>query len=394
VKVTFYIAWRYLFSKSQQSVVNLITYVTLLVIIVASAALLVVLSAFSGLKEFSTEFAQESGADFVILSAQQDLFKITELQLKTLTDKGVQAQTVLRKQVLIDYNKQAAVGYFFSDPREMLNETIEPIYGLDAPAKDSLLINLELYRLFGVHPDDGVRINLSVPKRTEGVVQMRLGASLLNTYSGVVAGVFQERQENPTAGVVLPYDAAAALLGLEAGWWVTQIDLNTSSLDEPTLRETVSSLFKNDVVVRSRAESNASLFKLLNSEYVATYVIFSLILVLALFNLAGALSVVVLDKRFQLPVMRQLGMTKSSIKGVFFWLGLLQVAAGSLIGLILGVLLVVSQQWIGWVRVSFEMAYPVALNAEELLLVLVTLIVLGSLASYAAVLLSKPLRQL
>lgn len=387
-------AWRYLFSKSQQSVVNLITYVTLLVIVVASAALLVVLSAFSGLKEFSVEFAQENSADFTILSAQQDLFKITEMQLKALADKGVTAQTVLKKQALIDYNQQTTIGYFLSDPREALNETIEPLYGLGAPAKDSLIINLELYRLFGVHPDDGVRINLSVPKRTEGAVQMRLGASPLNAYSGVVAGVFQERQESPTASVLLPYDAAVALLGLEAGWWVTQIDLNTSSLDELTLREAVSSLFKNEVMVRSRAESNASLFKLLNSEYVATYIIFSLILVLALFNLAGALSVVVLDKRFQLPVMRQLGMTKSSIKGVFFWLGLLQVAAGSLVGLMVGVLLVVSQQWFGWVRVSFDMAYPVALNAQELLLVLVTLIVLGSLASYAAVLLSKPLRQL
>lgn len=387
-------AWRYLFSKSQQSVVNLITYVTLLVIVVASAALLVVLSAFSGLKEFSVEFAQENSADFTILSAQQDLFKITEMQLKALADKGVTAQTVLKKQALIDYNQQTTIGYFLSDPREALNETIDPLYGLGAPAKDSLIINLELYRLFGVHPDDGVRINLSVPKRTEGAVQMRLGASPLNAYSGVVAGVFQERQESPTASVLLPYDAAVALLGLEAGWWVTQIDLNTSSLDELTLREAVSSLFTNEVVVRSRAESNASLFKLLNSEYVATYIIFSLILVLALFNLAGALSVVVLDKRFQLPVMRQLGMTKSSIKGVFFWLGLLQVAAGSLVGLMVGVLLVVSQQWFGWVRVSFDMAYPVALNAQELLLVLVTLIVLGSLASYAAVLLSKPLRQL
>lgn len=387
-------AWRYLFSKSQQSVVNLITYVTLLVIVVASAALLVVLSAFSGLKEFSVEFAQENSADFTILSAQQDLFKITEMQLKALADKGVTAQTVLKKQALIDYNQQTTIGYFLSDPREALNETIQPLYGLGAPAKDSLIINLELYRLFGVHPDDGVRINLSVPKRTEGAVQMRLGASPLNAYSGVVAGVFQERQESPTASVLLPYDAAVALLGLEAGWWVTQIDLNTSSLDELTLREAVSSLFTNEVMVRSRAESNASLFKLLNSEYVATYIIFSLILVLALFNLAGALSVVVLDKRFQLPVMRQLGMTKSSIKGVFFWLGLLQVAAGSLVGLMVGVLLVVSQQWFGWVRVSFDMAYPVALNAQELLLVLVTLIVLGSLASYAAVLLSKPLRQL
>ena len=154
------------------------------------------------------------------------------------------------------------------------------------------------------------------------------------------------------------------------------------------------SLFGNQVVVRSRAESNASLFKLLNSEYVATYVIFSLILVLALFNLAGALSVVVLDKRVHLPVLKQLGMTRAAIRGVFFWLGWLQVAIGSLFGVILGLLLVWSQHLFGWVRASLDMAYPMALNASELVLVLLTLIVLGGLASLGAVLFSKPLRQL
>ena len=102
----------------------------------------------------------------------------------------------------------------------------------------------------------------------------------------------------------------------------------------------------------------------------------------------------VLDKRVQLPVLKQLGMTRAAIRGLFFWLGWLQVAAGSLFGLMLGLLLVWSQQGFGWVRVSLDMAYPVALNASGLVLVLVTLIVLGGLASLAAVLFSKPLRQL
>ena len=192
----------------------------------------------------------------------------------------------------------------------------------------------------------------------------------------------------------MTYELASTLLGLQPGMWVTQIDLNVFGLEELALRDTIYSLFGDQVVLRSRAESNASLFKLLNSEYVATYVIFSLILVLALFNLAGALSVVVLDKRVQLPVLKQLGMTRAAIRGVFFWLGWLQVAAGSLFGVMLGLLLVWSQQGFGWVRVSLDMAYPVALNASELVLVLVTLIVLGGLASLAAVLFSKPLRQL
>ena len=71
-------AWRYLFSKSQQSVVNLITYVTLLVIVVASAALLVVLSAFSGLKAYSTDYTLRNSADYTLISERQELFKVSQ----------------------------------------------------------------------------------------------------------------------------------------------------------------------------------------------------------------------------------------------------------------------------------------------------------------------------
>ncbi len=387
-------AWRYLFSKSQQSVVNLITYVTLLVIVVASAALLVVLSAFSGLKAYSTDYTLRNSADYTLISERQELFEVSQSQLEALSAAGIEIQTLLKKQALLTSEGQTTIGYFLSDPRGSYNQNIEPLYGSVAPSADSLLINLELYRLFGVHPDDGLRIKLSVPKLSDEALQLRLGGSPLTEVSGQVVGVYQERTDNPAASALVAYELASTLLGLQPGMWVTQIDLNAFGLDESALRDTVYSLFGNQVVVRSRAESNASLFKLLNSEYVATYVIFSLILVLALFNLAGALSVVVLDKRVHLPVLKQLGMTRAAIRGVFFWLGWLQVATGSLFGVVLGLLLVWSQQLFGWVRVSLDMAYPMALNASELVLVLLTLIVLGGLASLGAVLFSKPLRQL
>ena len=387
-------AWRYLFSKSQQSVVNLITYVTLLVIVVASAALLVVLSAFSGLKAYSTDYTLRNSADYTLISARQELFEVSPSQLEALGSGGIEIQTLLKKQALLTSEGQTAIGWFLSDPMGSYDQNIEPLYGSAAPSADSLLINLELYRLFGVHPDDGLRINLSVPKLSDRALPLRLGGSPLTTVSGEVAGVYQERTDNKAASVLMTYELASTLLGLQPGIWVTQIDLNTFGVEESGLRDTIYSLFGDQVVLRSRAESNASLFKLLNSEYVATYVIFSLILVLALFNLAGALSVVVLDKRIQLPVLKQLGMTRGAIKSVFFWLGWLQVAVGSLIGVMLGLLLVWSQQLFGWVRVSLDMAYPVALNASALILVLVTLVVLGGLASWAAVLFSRPLRQL
>ena len=77
-------AWRYLFSKSQQSVVNLITYVTLLVIVVASAALLVVLSAFSGLKAYSTDYTFRNSTDYTLISELQELFEVSQSQLEAL----------------------------------------------------------------------------------------------------------------------------------------------------------------------------------------------------------------------------------------------------------------------------------------------------------------------
>ncbi|MGA0030419.1 MAG: ABC transporter permease, partial [Flavobacteriaceae bacterium] len=329
-----------------------------------------------------------------LISARQELFEVSPSQLEALGSGGIEIQTLLKKQALLTSEGQTAIGWFLSDPMDSYDQNIEPLYGLVAPSADSLLINLELYRLFGVHPDDGLRINLSVPKLSDRALPLRLGGSPLTTVSGEVAGVYQERTDNKAASVLMTYELASTLLGLQPGMWVTQIDLNTFGIEESALRDTIYSLFGDQVVLRSRAESNASLFKLLNSEYVATYVIFSLILVLALFNLAGALSVVVLDKRVQLPVLKQLGMTRAGIKGVFFWLGWLQVAVGSLIGVMLGLLLVWSQQLFGWVRVSLDMAYPVALNASALILVLVTLVVLGGLASWAAVLFSRPLRQL
>ncbi|MFM1808679.1 MAG: hypothetical protein RLZZ242_1404 [Bacteroidota bacterium] len=394
MKAVLYIAWRYLFSKSQQSVVNLITYITLLVIVVASAALLVVLSAFSGLKAFSTEYTLKNSADYTILASEEAMFEIEKSQLETLFNQGISVQAELKKQALIAVAQQTTVGYVISDPLGNYYETIAALYGASAPAADSVLINLELYRQFGVHPEDNTRISLSVPKRVEGPLRIALGGSALVNFSAQVSGVFQDDSAESVASVALEYEAARELFGLSEGLWVTQLALSAPEIDEFTLRELVSQLFGPTVIVRSRTETNAALFKLLNSEYVATYVIFSLILVLALFNLAGALSVVVLDKRLQLPVLKQLGLSPGRIRRVFFWLGWMQVAVGSLLGVLLGVLLVLSQHYFGWVKVSFDLPYPVELRGAEIALVLITLVMLGAGASLAAVRLSKPLRQL
>lgn len=392
MKAAIYIAWRYLFSKSQQSVVNLIAYITLWVIVVATAALLIVLSAFSGLKEYSLSYAEQNSPEYSVVAKQNGVFQITPQQVQHLIDGGVQATPVLKKQAVLQWDKNAAIGWFEAYPLDH-ETTQELLYGIPKPSQDSLLINFALYRQSGLHPDDSRTLSVSIPKRSSSALALGFGGSPLNNIRGVVAGVFQSTEANDIPTVVIEYISALALLELKDGWWVTQLNLSNSALDEKDLRALVADVFGDDILLRSRAESNAALFKLLNSEYVATYIIFTLILILALFNLAGALNVILLDKQYQLPVFKQLGMTPAAIRMVFFLLGWFQVVFGTAIGIVIGVIVVWMQALFGWVKVAPNLAYPVSLDLSQIGLVAITLLVLGAISSSVALVVATPLRR-
>jgi lipoprotein-releasing system permease protein len=392
VKAAIYIAWRYLFSKSQQSVVNLIAYITLSVIVVATAALLIVLSAFSGLKEYSLSYVEQNSPEYAVVGGKNGVFEIAAQQVGQLKAAGIDLVPVLKKQAVLQWDEGAAIGWFEGYPLGA-GTSDAVLYGVSEPSKDSLLINLTLYRQSGLHPNDSRTLSVSVPKRSDRALSVGVGSSPLNTTSGRVSGVFQSAASDETPVVVLDYSRALSLLGLNQGWWVTQINLSSPLLDESDLRALVDRVFGEAVVLRSRAESNSALFKLLNSEHVATYIIFTLILILALFNLAGALNVILLDKQEQLPVFKQIGMTTAAMRTVFFLLGWFQVAFGTLVGVLLGAAIVWMQALFGWVKVAPDLAYPVSLELSQISLVAATLLLLGAVSSSVALLVAAPLKR-
>ena len=257
MKAAVYIAWRYLFSKSQKSVVNLIAYITLSVIVVATAALLIVLSAFSGLKEYSLSYAEQSGPEYTVVGEKNGVFEIAPEQVGRLKDAGIEVVPVLKKQAVIQWDEGTAVGWIEGYPLGA-GASDALLYGVSEPSKDSLLINLSLYRQSGLHPDDSRALSVSVPKRSDRALSVGVGSSPLNTVAGRVSGVFQSAASDQAPTVVLDYTSALGLLGLHQGWWVTQLNLSNPSLDESELRVLVAQVFGEAVVLRSRAESNDS----------------------------------------------------------------------------------------------------------------------------------------
>jgi lipoprotein-releasing system permease protein len=136
------------------------------------------------------------------------------------------------------------------------------------------------------------------------------------------------------------------------------------------------------VEVKDRIQLNDSLYKMLNTENLAVYLIFTLVIIIALFNVIGSIIIAVLEKRQNSKTLLNLGLTKTEIQRIFFFQGGLMSVAGGIVGLVFGILLVISQLYFEWIMITPSLAYPVKLEFVNILIVFATISGLGFLASY------------
>ena len=163
----------------------------------------------------------------------------------------------------------------------------------------------------------------------------------------------------------------------------TYIELKTTEdADLIALEKEISTLLQQDIRVLNRVQLNTALYKMLNTENIAVYLIFSLIIIIALFNVVGALIMMFLDKKPQLNILFAMGLTPKKIQQVFFYLGGLISWLGGGLGFLLGAILVAVQQAFPFLYVpGTALPYPVEFDLYNGLLVLVTVFGLGALAS-------------
>jgi lipoprotein-releasing system permease protein len=117
-------------------------------------------------------------------------------------------------------------------------------------------------------------------------------------------------------------------------------------------------------------------------EHLAIYFIFTLVMIIALFNVVGALIMMIIDKKGQMKIIQSMGATPKGIYQIFFILGLLICIFGGSVGLVFGVIIVMLQSAFPFIYVpGTTLAYPVVFEAENLLIVIGTLLVLGTLST-------------
>jgi lipoprotein-releasing system permease protein len=154
--------------------------------------------------------------------------------------------------------------------------------------------------------------------------------------------------------------------------------------DEALIIEQLQTVFHHKIDIKNKAQLNASLYKMLNTENIAVYLIFTLVIVVALFNLIGALIMMILDKKGNLKTLFNLGTEIKDLRKIFLLQGTLLSVFGGIIGLVLGILIVLLQQQFQLIMITPSLAYPVVFSLENVGIVMGTIVTLGFLASLIA----------
>jgi lipoprotein-releasing system permease protein len=240
---------------------------------------------------------------------------------------------------------------------------------------------------FGVAANLGVGVydystflNLTVPKKKK---QSLLDQNPFTKVSTLVVGLYQINEELDKKYVFSRLELAQNLLQLEKEHYSSLVVKTIPAVSEEKLKKKIVSLFKDrPISLISRANQNAALYKMLNVEHLAIYFIFTLVMIIGLFNVVGALIMMVLDKQDQMKILLSLGASPQGIHRVFFILGLLICSIGGGVGLLLGITLVLIQFYFPFIYVpGTSLSYPVLFEIENVFIVFLTLMLLGTLCS-------------
>jgi lipoprotein-releasing system permease protein len=166
---------------------------------------------------------------------------------------------------------------------------------------------------------------------------------------------------------------------------ISGIEIKTKSdIDENLLITDVEKIFNNKVEVKTRAQLNATLYKMLNTENIVVYLIFTLVIIIALFNLIGALIMMVLDKKANLKTLYNLGTEIQDLRKIFLLQGTLMSVLGGIIGLFIGIIIVLIQQQFQLIMITESLAYPVIFSFMNIAIVFGTILILGFISSFIA----------
>ena len=356
-----YIAKRYLVSKSSNNAINIITLIATIGVIVSTIALFLVLSVFSGLKNFSLSFIQVSDPDLKVSAVQGKSFNFSaDIEKKLALEKIVAFTKVIEERAFFNYHDKSHIAFVKGVDSNYLNVNrmdTAVYFGewVNYQAPHTVVVGSGISSILSVGAYDFMEsLKIFVPKPGKGYINNPNNA--FNSIETQPIGIYKLTDEIDRKFVYGNLNMIQKLLNFETDR-ITAIEIKVeNSKDTKSIQEELQTILGPDFKVQTRQQLNSVFYKMLNTENLASYLVFTLVLVIALFNVIGAIVMMIIDKRSNLKTMFYLGAEIKEIKRIFILQGFLLTLVGLGIGLLIAIPIVLMQKKFGLIMITSYLA--------------------------------------
>ncbi|MBP8033200.1 MAG: FtsX-like permease family protein [Bacteroidia bacterium] len=390
MNLSFFIAKRYLISKKSNNAINVISWISIVAIAVTTAALVIILSAMNGLTSVVADLYH---------AIEPDL-KITAVDSKYMTNKKELTEKI--KSI------QGIKGISFSIEENALmklddKQAIVTIKGVDDEFKnltqfDTVVIegtyrfshNNQYYGVFGRGIASNLDINvndfispISIYAPVRGTVESINPEDAFNKISISPAGIFSLHDDFDYKYVLIDLKAAQSLFDCPDSFSIIEISVNDKT-ELKTIQEKLQEKLGPQYQIKNRFQLNDVLFKTLETEKLWTFLILAFILVIATFNIIGALTMLIIEKKKDIKTLYNLGADQKFIRNIFMQEGFLITSVGAISGLVIGLIICLLQQRFHLVEFDKESIVPyyiIELQIKDFIWILGVVMVIGFLAA-------------
>jgi lipoprotein-releasing system permease protein len=398
--LNFLFAWRYFKAKKTTNAINIISWISIVAIIIGTTALILVLSVFNGFEGLVKSLYSSFYPDVKISPVSGKQIVLTPEQLQKIRSvKGVKAMSLVVEEKALLQNKannedsadyQSIVYLKGVDSNYTLVTTVADHliagnFNTGTEDKPLLILGAGVENAVNVQSESNIR-PLAVYLPRKGAVDLNDPLQSLSEDAVNTSGTFIIQQDFDNKYAITNLAFVKRMLEMDANAYSgAEIAVKTDA-DADDIRDEIQNLLGKNYLVQNRFQQNASLFSVMRIEKWIIYAILSLILIVAAFNMVGALTMLVLDKKQDISVLHALGASRGFIQKIFLSEGLLLAVIGGGTGMLLAFL-------IGTLQIKYHLIplegstfmidyFPVKMVLSDFLLVALTVLIIALIASW------------
>ena len=392
MNLSFYIAKRYLFSKKSHNAINIISLVAVCGVAVATMAAVCTLSVFNGFRGLAEGMFGAFDPELKITPAKGKVFNPETdlfLEIQALPEIELISES-LEDNALLSYRQREVpitlkgVSDKFTSITDFNSLLFDGNLELEKETVNYALLGLGLANNLTVSASFVFPMEIFAPKRKAAVNLSNPTASIASGYA-YIAGVFRTNQAiYDNNYLIVPIRLARELFDYEKEVSALEIKLKPGASVRPA-QDKIQAILGDDFLVKDRYQQQEDSFKMISIEKWVTFLMLCFILLIAIFNVTGSLSMLIIEKQSDVLTLRNMGADNKLISRIFLFEGWMISAFGGIVGIISGLLLCLGQQYFGWLKLgtgaNFAVdAYPVAVSFSDVLFILLAVLITGFLA--------------